>query len=314
MNLRQIDYILAVAEYRHFEMAAEKCYITQSTLSTMIAKFEDEIGLKIFDRKKKPLDITQEGHAILGQLRTIRTNFNQLEEMAQEIRGEIKGKLSISVIPTIAPYLLPLFLPNFVTKYPQLQIEIREQTTDEIIRQLRSRTIDIGILSTPLYEKDIIELPLYDEPFLLFDTQLKTKNDIELKKLAFNQLCLLEEGHCMRTQVLNLCELHKKKINNKLHFDYKAGSIDSLLRFVKASNASTLLPYLAAKELTGVDAKHVHGFAEPIPMRTVGLAVHQHFVKKKLLTQLAKAIKGSVIKLLPNTNERIQQLEPRPSK
>ena len=180
MNLRQIDYILAVAEYRHFELAAEKCYITQSTLSTMIAKFEDEIGLKIFDRKKKPLDITLEGHAILGQLRMIRTHFNQLEEMAQEIRGEIKGKLSISVIPTIAPYLLPLFLPNFVTKYPQLQIEIREQTTDEIIRLLRSRAIDIGILSTPLYEKDIIEYPLYDEPFLLFDTQLKTKNDIEL--------------------------------------------------------------------------------------------------------------------------------------
>ncbi len=120
MNLRQIDYILAVAEYRHFELAAEKCYITQSTLSTMIAKFEDEIGLKIFDRKKKPLDITQEGHAILGQLRIIRTNFNQLEEMAHEIRGEIKGKLSISVIPTIAPYLLPLFFAQFCDKIPSI--------------------------------------------------------------------------------------------------------------------------------------------------------------------------------------------------
>jgi LysR family hydrogen peroxide-inducible transcriptional activator len=311
MNIRQIDYILAVAEYRHFELAAEKCYITQSTLSTMIGKFEDEIGLKIFDRKKKPLGITQEGNAILGQLRTIRTNFNQLEEMAQEIRGEIKGKLSISVIPTIAPYLLPLFLPNFVTKYPQLQIEIREQTTDEIIRQLRSRTIDIGILSTPLYEKDIIELPLYDEPFLLFDTQLKTKNDIELKKLAFNQLCLLEEGHCMRTQVLNLCELHKKKINNKLHFDYKAGSIDSLLRFVKASEASTLLPYLAAKDLSKKDIKFLHKFSSPIPMRTIGLVVHQHFVKKKLLLQIEKEIKSKVLPLLPEAMEKVKILEPR---
>ncbi|MCE2963499.1 MAG: LysR substrate-binding domain-containing protein [Chitinophagales bacterium] len=311
MNLRKIDYILAVAEYRHFELAAEKCYITQSTLSTMIAKFEDEIGLKIFDRKKKPLDITQEGHTILGQLRTIRTNFNQLEEMAHEIRGEIKGKLSISVIPTIAPYLLPLFLPNFVTKYPQLQIEIREQTTDEIIRQLRSRAINIGILSTPLYEKDIIEYPIYDEPFLLFDTQLKTKNDIELKKLAFNQLCLLEEGHCMRTQVLNLCELHKKKINNKLHFDYKAGSIDSLLRFVKASEASTLLPFLAAKDLPKKDTKYLHKFSAPIPMRTIGLVVHQHFVKKNLLLQIEKEIKAKVLPLLPEAKEKVKILEPR---
>lgn len=314
MNLRQIDYILAVAEYRHFELAAAKCYITQSTLSTMIAKFEDEIGLKIFDRKKKPLEVTLEGQSILEQLRLIRTNFSQLEEMTQEIRGEIQGKLTLSVIPTIAPFLLPLFLPSFVAQHPQLHIEIREETTDEILRKLKSRELDIGILSTPLYEKDILEYPLYDEPFLLYDQEIQSREPIQIKKLAFNQLCLLEEGHCMRTQVLNLCEIHKNKINTKLNFDYKAGSIDSLLRFVKASNASTLLPYLAAKELTKADAKHVHPFAEPIPMRTIGLVVHQHFVKKKLLTQLIKAIQASVLHLLPPSKEHVQRLEPRKGK
>lgn len=311
MNIRQLDYILAVAEYRLFELAAAKCFITQSTLSTMIAKFEDEIGIKIFDRKKKPLEVTLEGQAILEQLRLIRGNFSQLEEMTQEIRGEIHGKLTLSVIPTIAPYLLPLFLPDFVAQHPQLHIEIREETTDEIIRKLRNRELDIGILSTPLYEKDIQEYPLYEEPFLLFDKQLRTKANVHIKELAFNQLCLLEEGHCMRTQVLNLCELHRNKINAKLHFDYKAGSIDSLMRFVKASNATTLLPYLAAKELSKEDAINLHPFLAPIPMRTVGLVVHQHFVKKKLLIKLESKIKELVLPLLPQTNEPVKILKPR---
>ena len=115
----------------------------------------------------------------------------------------------------------------------------------------------------------------------------------------------------MRTQVLNLCELHKKKINNKLHFDYKAGSIDSLLRFVKASEASTLLPFLAAKDLPKKDTKYLHKFSAPIPMRTIGLVVHQHFVKKKLLLQIEKEIKAKVLPLLPEAMEKVKILKPR---
>jgi LysR family hydrogen peroxide-inducible transcriptional activator len=169
MNIQQLQYVLAVAENRHFELAAQKCFITQSTLSTMISKFEDEIGLQIFDRKNKPVSITTEGQIIIEQLKNIINDIEQLNELVKEIKGEIKGNLSISVIPTIAPYLLPLFMQSFASKFPDLNIKVKEQTTHEIIRNLKSRELDIGIISIPVEDKDIVEHKLYDEPFVFYD-------------------------------------------------------------------------------------------------------------------------------------------------
>jgi LysR family hydrogen peroxide-inducible transcriptional activator len=166
MNIQQFQYVLAVHEYQHFELAAEKCFVTQSTLSTMISKFEDEIGIKIFDRKKKPVQLTTEGLEIVKQLQVISKNIAAFKELTQELKGEITGTLSLSVIPTVAPFLLPLFLQDFARKFPNLNIVVREETTSEIIRKLKSRALDIGILSTPITDKEILEYPLYDEPFL----------------------------------------------------------------------------------------------------------------------------------------------------
>ncbi|KAB2914349.1 MAG: LysR family transcriptional regulator [Bacteroidetes bacterium] len=310
MNIQQIQYTLAVAENKHFEQAAEKCFITQSTLSTMISKFEDEIGIKIFDRKKKPVELTAEGQVIIEQLKVIWKNIEQFTELTKEIKGEIKGTLTISVIPTVAPFLLPLFLQDFAAKFPQLVIKVKEQTTGEIIRQIKSRELDIGIISIPVKDKDIVEVKLYDEPFVFYDAKNKKASKKAISKIDLSNLCLLEEGHCMRTQIVKLCEIHNKDFASKLNFEYKAGSIDSLLRFVKANSATTLLPYLSVVDLSNEEKALISNFIDPAPYRSIGLVTHRHFVKKKILDMLQKEILAKTEPLLPNNQINGERLLP----
>lgn len=309
MNIQQFQYILAVAETKHFEAAAEKCFITQSTLSTMISKFEDEIGIQIFDRKKKPVELTTEGLAIIEQLKIITKDIGHLKELVNETKGEIKGDLSISVIPTVAPFLLPLFLQDFAKQFPFLKITVREQTTNEIVNQIKSRQLDIGIISIPVYDKDLLEYDLYNEPFVFYDAEKKRKKPVSVNTIDSSNLFLLEEGHCMRTQVLKLCEnLNKGK--SKLNFEYKAGSIDSLLRFVKSNKASTLLPYLSTLDFTSREREHLSHFSTPLPYRSIGLITHRHFVKKRLLDILQKEIIAKTLPVLPKVTHKGELLEP----
>jgi LysR family hydrogen peroxide-inducible transcriptional activator len=310
MNIRQFKYILAVAEYRHFELAAEKCFVTQSTLSTMISKFEDELGIQVFDRKKKPVGLTNEGELIIDQLKIILNNIDQLDELKHELKGEVKGKLTMAVIPTIAPFLLPLFLQDFANRFPDLVIEVRELTTKEILRQLKSRELDIGILSTPINDSEIKEVDLYEEPFVLYDRALKYPDLIAPEMLDLGELWLMEEGHCFRTQVLKLCDINQQLKKSNLNFDFKAGSIDSLLRFVRANRASTLLPYLATTDFDSVEKSYVKKFEEPIPTRKVGIVVHQYFVKTTVLSLLKNQIEVAVLPLLTNGSINSKTLNP----
>ena len=310
MNIQQFQYILAVAEFRHFELASEKCHITQSTLSTMISKFEDEIGFQIFDRKKKPVQITNEGLLIIEQLKLITNNIDQLKELAKEIKGEINGNLSLSVIPTIAPFLLPIFLQDFASEFPNLNIVVREETTAEIQRKLKSRELDIGIISIPILDKELEEVKLYDEPFLFFDAGNSKSKNLSVASVKLENLCLMEEGHCMRTQILQLCNENFRISNSKLNFEFKAGSIDSLLRFVKAYNGTTLIPCLAAHNFSDLDKIHISNFTSPVPFRTVGLIVHRHFVKKKLLKSLQQMITDKIAIILPQNLIEGKMLNP----
>ena len=310
MNIQQFKYILAVAEYRHFELAAEKCFVTQSTLSTMISKFEDELGIQVFDRKKKPVGLTNEGELIIDQLKIILNNIDQLDELKHELKGEVKGKLTMAVIPTIAPFLLPLFLQDFANRFPDLVIEVRELTTKEILRQLKSRELDIGILSTPINDSEIKEVDLYEEPFVLYDRALKYPDLIAPEMLDLGELWLMEEGHCFRTQVLKLCDINQQLKKSNLNFDFKAGSIDSLLRFVRANRASTLLPYLATTDFDIVEKSYVKKFEEPIPTRKVGIVVHQYFVKTTVLSLLKNQIEAAVLPLLTNGSIKSKTLNP----
>ena len=310
MNIHQFNYLLAVAELKHFELAAEKCFVTQSTLSTMIGKFEEELGVAVFDRKKKPVEVTAEGLLILERLKRVVNEIEGMKEMVKELKGEVSGQITISVIPTVAPFLLPLFLQEFARDFPSLHIIVREQTTQEIVRGLKSRDIDLGILSVPLNDHDLIEHTLYDEPFLFYDAGRRRHHKIKVEDAADSNLCLLEEGHCMRTQVLSLCDIKEGAVTSGLRFDYKAGSIDSLMRFVKANKATTLLPYLATYNMSHQDKKHLSEFKGSIPYRSIGIVVHRHFIKKKVLASLIAAIANQTEKILPKLKGSKNRLLP----
>src|SRR5690625_3636600 len=296
MNIQQFQYILALEETRHFEKAAAKCYISQSTLSTMISKFEEEIGINIFDRAKRPIAPTAEGLIIIEKIREIYYNIEQLSELTKELKGEKKGKIHLACIPTVAPFLLPLFLMHFSKKYPEIKIDIRELTTDEIIQQIKTHNIDIGILSPITLEEDIKEYPLYKEQFLLFDkdTEIKTSNNIS--SLNLDNFWLMQEGHCMRDQVLDICGKEEDFYNINQNIQLKASSIDSLIRFVKANKGKTLLPYLSTLDFTENDKKDLFYFTSSRPTRTISLVTHRHFVKKKILKLLEKEILNGISK------------------
>lgn len=305
MNLQQLQYILAVAESKHFEKAASKCFITQSTLSTMILKFEEEIGIKIFDRKTKPVLITKEGEEIIKHLQIITKEIKSLENKVQELKGEITGEFKIGIIPTVAPYLLPLFLSEFVNKFSKVKIVVQEMTTLDIQKSLKNRSLDIGIAAIPLEDPELKEYILYNEQFMLFDcfNDRHDKSHINLTNMDYSHLILLEEGHCLRTQVRKICNLSKKYSENLTNFEFRAGSIDSLIRFTKSYKGITLLPYMATIDLQKEDKDRLKSLAFPVPIRSIGLIVHQHFVKKRLLEELSMIIQSSVLPLISTPSE-----------
>ena len=299
MNTRQYEYILAVAELKNFSLAAEKCFISQSTLSTMIGRFEEEIDINIFDRKTKPVTITKEGEEIIGQLKVINKEISNLKDIVQSIKGELVGSLKIGVIPTVAPYLLPEFLNDFVKKYPKMNFTVSEMTTETILDLLEKRELDIGILAIPIGNKNLIEIPLYKEPFVLYDcTENPQKKDVKLENIDFNKFWLLEDGHCLNTQVNTICDGQTCEVKEDVNFDFKAGSIESLKRFVKMTNGITLLPSLSCLNFLPRDREKLIYFKEPIPVRNIGLAVHNHFRKQNLLEELKLDIQEKIKPLI----------------
>jgi LysR family hydrogen peroxide-inducible transcriptional activator len=303
MNVQQIEYAIAVGKLHSFGKAAEKCFVTQSTLSTMVSRFENEIGVKLFDRSTKPITTTREGKKVLQQLRIIVKELDNLTEVVSELKGVLSGELRIGVIPTVSPYLLPLFLNDFIQKYPKIYFEISEITTGQIIHDLENRELDIGILSTPLNHPGLIETWLYNEPFLLFDRGHHTLgNSIAVSEIDCNRLWLLNEGHCLRTQIETICDLQKKR-NNDWNLEYKSGTIDTLMRFVKKNKAVTLLPFLATLDFLEEDLKYLRQLKPPQPVRAISLVVHKHFVKKGILDSLTAAIQDVVKPLLADNSE-----------
>ncbi len=311
MNIQQFQYVLAVVDLKNFEAAAEKCFVTQSTLSTMIGRFEKEIGIKIFNRKTKPVSITVEGEEIIKRLRILASEVDALNNLVQELKGEMIGELKIGIIPTVAPYLLPLFLTNFAEAFPKVKIIIREMTTSEIQKALKIRSIDVGVLALPLEDDMLNEVDLYSEPFVLYDcSEGDITSKISVNDIDYSKLCLLQEGHCLRTQVQRICDLSDQYTNRDENFEFESGSMDSLLRITRARKGMTILPYLATTDLSSVIQQRLVEFDKPIPVRKVGLVTHKFFVKKKLLAELKLLIQNSVIEHLPQKNSEYKILKP----
>ena len=292
MTIVQLEYIIAVDQYRHFAAAAESCFVTQHTLSMQVQKLEEELGLKLFDRSKQPVVPTEYGFEIIEQARRVIMERDALLEIIEAKKGVIRGEFRIGIIPTLAPYLLPLFIQSFTQKYPLIKLQITELTTSSIIAKLKDGKIDAGILVTPLQENGIKETPLFYEEMLAYVSKTNAafqKTYMLPVDIDPEKLWLLEEGHCFRSQIMNLCELRKQS-EHGIQFEYEAGSLETLRRMVDLYDGVTILPELATIDLTAEQKVHLRSFRQPVPVREVSLVVHRTFVKKRLVEAMKQEI------------------------
>jgi LysR family hydrogen peroxide-inducible transcriptional activator len=302
MTLTQLEYIVAVDTCRHFAQASEKCFVTQPTLSMQIQKLEEDLGVKIFDRTKQPVIPTEIGATIIAQARVALREASMITQLIDDQKGSMSGELRIGIIPTLAPYLLPQLFRQMRMKYPQLNLVVKETITEEIINELKNNRLDCGLVVTPLHDPSIREdILFYEELFVYVSKQnaLYNKKYVLAADINPNELWLLEEGHCFRSQVLNLCELQKR---NDIHFRYETGNIETLKRMVDNSEGITILPELAIKEFNKQQMKLVKQLKAPSPAREVSLVTHRDHVKMNHL----KTLKEEILGIVPKAMQKLQ--------
>nr|WP_294876466.1 hydrogen peroxide-inducible genes activator [uncultured Pedobacter sp.] len=298
MTLVQLEYIVAVDTYRSFVGAAEKCFVTQPTLSMQVQKLEEMLNVKIFDRSKQPIIPTEIGAQIIEQARLVLQESSKIKEIISSQQQDVVGELKVGIIPTVAPYLLPKVIASMMEKYPDLKLLIWEYTTEDIIHHLKTGILDCGILATPLGDNSVDEAPMYYENFVTYiskNSKLYKKKAIDADDLEDENIWLLNEGHCMRSQVLNICRSTKQ--NRLQGLTYNTGSVETLIRMVDMNNGATLLPELALEELSNKQLSKVRYFKSPEPVREISLVTHKNFIKKRMLN----ALKEEILAVIPKT-------------
>ena len=297
MNIQQLEYIVAVDNHRHFSRAAEASFVTQPTLSMMIQKLEDELGVKIFDRTQSPIEPTDVGRKLIDQARISLAQIHQIKEIVEEEKGIIKGVFRLAIIPTVSHYLLPKLMQTHREQNTDIRLVISEMTTNQILSGLAKGSIDGGILATPLHDDRMKEIPVYYEKFYAYvspnERFLYAKSSLEETDLKGAKLWLLDEVHCFRTQILNICNLKTKSIVNSA-FTYEAGSIETLINIVDNNNGITVIPEMALDHLTEEQKKNVRFFKDNKPVREISLITRKDFLRERLIEMIEDEIKMSV--------------------
>jgi len=295
MTITQLKYVLAVAEQQNFTKAAEKTFVTQPTLSMQIQKLEDELEILIFDRSKKPIELTGVGKKIVEQARNIVNESERMQDVVDQEKGFIGGTFKIGIIPTIMPTILPMFLKSFSNRYPKVQLKIEELNTDEIITKINDGYLDAAIAATPLGQEKIKERPLYYEPFVGYipeNHRLATKEKLETNDLDIEDILLLEDGHCFRDGIINLCKTSKNNSHDK--FQLESGSFETLIKLSDEGLGMTLLPYLHTLDILPKQAKNLRYFKEPSPAREVSLIYSKSELKMQIINALHDIISGVI--------------------
>jgi LysR family transcriptional regulator, hydrogen peroxide-inducible genes activator len=291
MTLIQLEYIVALHSLKHFAKAAAQCHVTQPSLSMQVQKLEQELGVQIFLRTN-PVTTTESGLIVVEQAKKILSEAGMMHQLIEQEKGIVGGSLKLGIIPTLAPYLLPQFIQAFTNAYPQVRLGIQELTTENITRQLKNGSLDAGIMATPLSVPELKEEFLFNEEFIAYVSRQEkvfTKKYLLPDDIDVNRMWLLEEGHCLRSQVMNLCALQKNASIEK-HLDYAAGSIETLKRFVDKNGGITLLPELATYDMTTEQRNMLRYFKSPAPVREIGLITLKTFSKTKLIQLLKEVI------------------------
>ena len=295
MTITQLQYVLAVAEHQNFTKASEHCFVTQPTLSMQIQKLEDQLDVQIFDRSKKPIELTEVGKKIVSQAKNIVNESERIKDIIDQEKGFIGGEFKLGVIPTIMPTLLPLFLKTFITKYPKVQLKIREHTTDEIIKLVNDGHLDAALAATPLQHENIKERVLYYEPFVGYIPEghrLYAEKEITPDALEIDDMLLLEDGHCFKESVLAICRA--KNGSNINGFNLASGSFETLIKLSNEGMGMTLLPYLHARELHENDKRNIKNFKDPKPAREVSLIFHKSELKMQIIEALQSTISSII--------------------
>ena len=296
MTLQQLEYILAVNQFRHFAKAAEYCRVTQPTLSAMIQKLEEELDTRIFDRSQQPVCPTPVGILIIEQAQKILVQANRIKNIIEEEKHSLTGTFKLGILPTVAPYLLPRFFPQLMKKYPDLDIRVVEMKTNDIKKALQTGEIDAGIVASLAGMEELQQTPLFYEQFFVYVSRkdiLFNSEVIRTSDLNGEQLWLLDEGHCFRDQLMRFCQMKSARASQ---LAYHLGSMETFMRMVESGKGVTFIPELAVLQLGDAQKELVRSFAIPCPTRQVVLLTNKNFIRHTLLEVLVKEIKLSVPK------------------
>lgn len=294
MTLQQLEYVMAVYRFKHFAKAAESCNVTQPTLSSMIQKLEEELGVRIFDRRQQPVKPTPAGLLVIEQAWKVLVRARKLKETVEEERHSLTGTFSIGILPTIAPYLIPRFFPQLMNKYPDLDLRIIEMKTDDIRRGLRHGDIDAGILARVDGLDDFDCRNLFFEQFFVYvspNDKLYLNKTVRTSDLSGEYLWLLDEGHCFREQLVKFCQLKAASRSKKA---YSLGSIETFMRIVESGKGVTFIPELALQQLNDSQKKLVRPFALPVPTREIVFITNRSFIRSTLREMVIGEIKEAV--------------------
>ncbi len=295
MTITQLKYVLVVAEYKNFTKAAEKTFVTQPTLSMQIQKLEEELGILIFDRSTKPLKLTAIGEKIIAQARKIVAEAERMQDVVDQEKGFVGGEFKLGIIPTIMPTLLPMFLKTFALKHPKVQLKIEELNTEDIIKKLSEGHLDAAIAATPLQSDTIKERVIYYEPFVGYITEnhrLFHNKNLTIEDLDLDDILLLEDGHCFRDGVINLCKASKNSNND--NFQLESGSFETLIKLANEGLGMTLLPYLHTLDIKENERKNLKHFIAPSPAREVSIIQNKSELKPQIVNALYDVISGII--------------------
>lgn len=296
MNIQQLEYLIAVDKYKHFGKAALACFITQPTLSAMIQKFEDEVDVKIFDRTTHPIRTTDLGVQIISEAKNVIDAINELKSKANLLNNVLAGKVNLGIIPTVSSFVLPTQIFSFLKENPKIELNVKEMTTENIIKSLKSGELDAGIIATP-YDSasEFYQDFLFNEELMLYSSETETKKDsfVVPEEINSDKVWLLEEGNCLRSQFENICHLKENTLKPK-NLEFLASNVNTLIQMVDKVGGITILPELAIPQLSVEQKTKISRFRAPFPYREISLIYYKPTYKQKILDEMIISVRNSL--------------------
>ncbi len=294
MTIVQLEYLLAVANCGSFSQAAEHCFVTQPSLSMQVKALEEELGVVLLDRSKKPVIPTEVGEVVLERVRETLRAYECIRESVAEIRGETAGRLRLGVIPTIAPYLLHKFLPSFVRDYPKVELEISEMMTVDIVEALRRDRLDAAFVAGGTCGEGITEHELFSDRFYAYVSPanpLYERSNIRIEDIDLRDLVILSPGNCMRDQVIELCQAKRSMPS---HYSFESGSLDTLMRIVDCTSCLTIVPEMAIEYIPAERRSQLKTLVKGATSRKIAVAVRRTYVKNSIIRALTDTVLACV--------------------